>query len=225
MAQLKDDCFAFGDELIPLDVALEKLSANLSAVVGTETVALSAAVGRVLAADLIAGRDVPAHDNSAVDGYAVYFDDLSADSDTRLKVTGRITAGHPLDRAARPGEALRIFTGAPMPGSSDGGPDTIFMQEDATVDGDEVILPAGLKRGSNRRFRGEDVGAGQVILTSGQRLRPQEVGLAASVGVAGLTVFTPLRVAVFSTGDEIRDPSGDAPDGCVFDANRFTVMG
>jgi len=221
MTQLKDDCFAFSDGLMPLAEALDKMSATIAPVVGTESVPLTAAVGRIMAEDLVSGRDVPPHDNSAVDGYAAFFDDLDPNADTRLKVGGVIAAGHPLDRPAEHGEALRIFTGAAMPD----GPDTIFMQEDVQVDGDVVILPPGIKRGSNRRSRGEDIGTGDAILTVGQRLRPQEVGLAASVGVNELTVFKRLRAAVFSTGDEIRDPSGESPAGCVFDANRFSVMG
>lgn len=221
MTQLKDDCFAFSDGLMPLGEALEKLSENIVPVAGAESVPLIDAVGRIAAEDLVSGRDVPPHDNSAVDGYAVFFDDLEPQAETRLRVGGLIAAGHPLERPPKRGEALRIFTGAAMPD----GPDTVFMQEDVRLDGDDAILPHGLKRGSNRRSRGEDIGAGDTILTVGQRLRPQEVGLAASVGVNELTVFKRLRAAVFSTGDEIRDPSVEAPPGCVFDANRFSVMG
>ena len=115
MAQLKDDCFAFGGELMPLADALEQLKARVGTVMGTETVALRDAVGRILAEDLIASRDVPPLDNSAVDGYAVYSGDLEAGGDTRLPVTGRIAAGHPLGHPAERGQAYRIFTGAPMP--------------------------------------------------------------------------------------------------------------
>ncbi|MCP5367636.1 MAG: molybdopterin molybdotransferase MoeA [Hyphomicrobiales bacterium] len=221
MTQLKDDCFAYGDELTPLDRALDLLADRVGRVVGTETVPLAEALFRTIAEDVVAPRDVPPHDNSAVDGYAVFFDDLDADDETRLPVTARIAAGHPLDRPARRGEALRIFTGAPLPQ----GPDTVFMQEDCEVDGDTVVLKPGIKRGANRRFRAEDVREGAVIVADGTFLRPQEIGVAASVGRHSLCVYEPLRVAVFSTGDEIRDPSGDAPPGCVFDANRFTIMG
>ncbi|MEQ8665654.1 MAG: molybdopterin molybdotransferase MoeA [Rhodospirillales bacterium] len=232
MAQLKDDCFAFGDALTPLDEALDLLRDKVRA--GAEPrpvidVAVDDALCRILAKDIVATRAVPPHDNSAVDGYAVYFDDLSPDGDTRLPVNGRVAAGHPLDKPAVRGEAVRIFTGAPMPVGSDGtqasGPDTVFMDEDATVEGDTVVLPAGLKRGSNRRDAGEDIKAGETILARGTHLRPQELGLAASVGLSRLPVYAPLRAAVFSTGDEVRDPADDAPEGCVFDANRYTVKG
>ncbi len=219
MAQLKDDCFAFGGELMPLEDALADLSARIGPVMRPEQVSLAAALGRIMSQDIVAERDVPPHDNSAVDGYAVYFDDLDPDGDTRLAVTGRIAAGHPLGRDAKRGQALRIFTGAPMPA----GPDTIFMEEDCAVDGDEVILPAGLKRGSNRRHAGEDVEKGAVIIRAGQRLRAQEIGLLASVGLSEVSVYERLRVAVFSTGDEVRDPGDEAPDGTIYDANRYAI--
>ncbi|MBL6931539.1 MAG: molybdopterin molybdotransferase MoeA [Rhodospirillales bacterium] len=221
MPPLKDDCFAHADELTPLDVALDQLETTLEPVAGIEKVSLGEALSRILAEDVRSDRDVPPHDNSAVDGYAVFYDDLSCDEDTRLPLGGRIAAGHPLGHATKRGEAYRIFTGAPMPD----GPDTVFMQEDVRVEGDDVIFPFGIKQGANRRFKAEDVSDGSVILARGKRLRPQEIGLAASVGRSELAVYKKLRVAVFSTGDEVRDPSDDAPAGCIYDANRFTVMG
>ena len=220
MAQLKDDCFAGPGELIPLETALDDLSERLNVVAGTHTVALVDALSLFLAEDIIAGRNVPPRDNSAVDGYAVNFDDLAPDGETRMAVGGRIAAGHPLQGAAERGLAYRIFTGAPMPD----GFDTIFMQEDVQIDGDHVVLPPGLKAGSNRRFKGEDITAGAVVVAAGRRLRPQDLGVIASVGIDHVLAYKPLRAAVFSTGDEIRDPAGEAPDGCVFDANRFTVI-
>ena len=220
MAQLKDDCFAFGGELMPVTDALALLRERVTMVVDPEIVGLRLALGRILSADIIADRSVPPHDNSAVDGYAVFFEDLNADGDTRIPVTGRVAAGHPLDRPARRREAVRIFTGAPMPD----GMETVFMEEDCEADGNDVILPAGLKQGANRRKKGEDIEQGSVILKAGQRLRPQELGLAASVGFQELKVMGTLRVAVFSTGDEVCDPSDQAPEGSIFDANRYSVM-
>lgn len=224
MAQLKDDCFAFDGGLMPVDDALAILAGRVACVVGMEDVPLRQALGRILAEDVAAPRAVPPHDNSAVDGYAVYHADLNADGETRLPVAGRIAAGHPLGGPAERGKAYQIFTGAPMPAGADGGPDTVFMAEDAAVAGDVVVLPKGLKKGSNRRFAGEDVKQGAVILRAGQRLRAQEIGLAASVGRGRLCVWQKLRAAVFSTGDEVRDPAEGAPEGCIFDANRYTVM-
>lgn len=225
MAQLKDDCFAFAGGLMPLPRALETLMTRVAPVAESETVGLADALGRVLARDIVAPRDVPPHDNSAVDGYAVYSGDLDPQGETRLPVTGRVAAGHPLGRPARRGEAVRIFTGAPIPAGADGGPDTVYMEEDVRAEGDGAFFPPGLKRGANLRHRGEDVRVGTTVLAQGRRLRPQDLGVAASVGHASLPVFRRLKAAVFSTGDEVRDPSSEAPEGCIFDANRFAIMG
>lgn len=215
-----DDCFAMGSELMPLDKALAILRLRVSPIAEPEWVPLTGALGRVLAEDIVAETDVPPHDNVAVDGYAAFFEDLNPDGETRLPVTGRVAAGHPLQRPARRGEALRVFTGAPMPE----GPDTVFFEEDCTEAAGTVCLPDGIKQGANRRFRGEDVKAGTTIVPAGRRLRAQEIGLAASVGRQRLSVRRALRVAVFSTGDEIRDPGAPATPGCIYDANRYAVM-
>ena len=164
--------------------------------------ALEGADGRVLARTLRAPLDLPPFDNSAVDGYAVAFADLSADGTTTLPVAGRLTAGHGAGHVAAEGSAVRIFTGAPMPA----GTDTVFMQEDVELRDGCVVLPAGLERGDNRRPRGEDIGAGSVALAAGRRLRPHDIALAAALGCERLTVRRPLKVAIFSTGDEIVSP-------------------
>ena len=221
MAQLSDDCFAFGGELMTAGEALELLDARLAPVVEAETVALKAARGRILAEDLVAPLSVPPHDNAAVDGYAVYFDDLDPGGETRLALGERIAAGQVAARATPRGQAVRIFTGAPMPQ----GPDTVLMQEDCTLEGTAVTVPPGIKRGANRRRAGEDVEAGTTILAAGRRLRAQDIGLAASVGQATLSVHRALRVALFSTGDEIREVSEALPPGCVYDANRYVIAG
>ena len=220
MAQLSDDCFAFGGDLMSMTAALELLSAKVEPVVEAETVPLRSARGRILAAPLVAPRDVPPHDNAAVDGYAVLFDDLAPGAPTVLPVAGRAAAGHPLGRAGRRGEAVRVFTGAPMPE----GLDTVLMQEDCREADGRVSIPTGIKRGANRRRAGEDVTAGSAVLRAGQRLRAQEVGLAAALGVTRLSVFKPLRVAVFSTGDEVRDPGAELPPGSIYDANRYVLQ-
>ncbi len=225
MAQLSDDCFAFGGPLIGLDEALKRLSERTEAVTGIEKVLLTAARGRVLAEDIVAPRDVPPHDNSAVDGYALYFDDLVPGAETVLPVVGRAAAGHPLDGVQKRETAVRIFTGAPMPGGEAGdGPDTVMMQEDCVEKDGFVHVPPGIKRGANRRKRGEDITAGAVILRAGRRLRPQDVGLAASIGLTAVPARMALRVALFSTGDEIREPGTPAPAGTVYDANRFSLL-
>ena len=221
MAQLSDDCFAHGSTLMTTAQARALIDEKITAVTGTETVRLVDGLGRVLAEDLTAPADVPAHDNSAVDGYAVFFEDLNPHDETVLPVTGRATAGHPLGRAAWRGEAIRIFTGARMPE----GPDTVMMQEDCRLDGDRVAIRPGIKRGANRRARGEDIQAGTRVLATGTRLRPQDLGLAASIGRQSLSVSRPLRLALFSTGDELREPGTPLDPGCIYDSNRFTVTG
>ena len=220
MVQLDNDCFAFGGPMMAVEPALALLAGRVGPVTATETVPLTAALGRVLAADLVAPFNVPPHDNAAVDGYAVFFDDLAADTPTLLPVTARVAAGQWLGRPAVRGEVVRIFTGAPMPT----GMDTVFMQEDCRSDGATVTLPAGIRRGVNRRLAGEDVREGSVVLAAGRRLRPEDIALAASLGHAVLEVRCRLRVAVFSTGDELRQPGQVLEPGAVYDANRFALI-
>lgn len=221
MVQLTDDCFAHGGRLMRTDEALAMLAERLDRVTDTQKVPLYAAIGRILAEDIVAEHAIPPTDNSAVDGYAVYFDDLDPDGDTRLPITGRAAAGElPAEDFAR-GGVLRIFTGAPMPA----GPDTVFMQEDCRLDGGDVILPKGIKRGANRRKAGEDLTAGQVALRAGQRLRPQDLGQAAATGRRAIEVSAPLKVALFSTGDELLEPGELLQPGKIFDSNRYTLQG
>jgi molybdopterin molybdotransferase len=226
MAQLSDDCFAHGGALMSVDAALALLADRVTAVAEPETVPLAEALDRILAGDLVATRNVPPHDNSAVDGYAVYFDDLDPEGETRIPVIGRAAAGHPFAGPQVPGTAVRIFTGAAMPGGAAGGagPDTVMMQEDCRLEGDMAAFRPGIKRGANRRKTGEDIAAGMTVLHGGQRLRPQDIGAAASLGLTRLAVRRPLAVAVFSTGDELREPGAEAAPGSVYDANRFTLM-
>lgn len=216
MAQLSDDCFAFGDGLLPLDDALRIIADRVRPVVGREAVALAEADGRILAADIVSGLDLPPFANSAVDGYAVRFDDLSPDRDTRLPVAGRVAAGHRVPSGPG-GVAIRIFTGAAMPT----GFDTVFMQEDVPLDGEgRAALPHGLKRGANRRLAGEDLARGGLALAAGRRLGPAEIALLAAIGVAEIEVQGRLRVALFSTGDELAGGDGPLAAGRIHDANR-----
>jgi len=223
MAQLTDDCFAHGGRLMKTAEALDLLNERLVAITRHEMVPVVRASGRILTADIIAGMDVPPHDNSAVDGYAVFFDDLNQTAETRLPVTGRIAAGHPLETSPKRGEALRIFTGAPVPGGNTPGPDTILMQEDCQEKDGTVIIPPGIQQGSNHRKQGEDIAAGSTILRQGDRLRPQDVAIATSVGLSELEVFAPLRVALFSSGDEVRDPGAPLAAGAIYDSNRYCL--
>lgn len=186
---------------VPLEAALARILADISPLVEPEQVGLDTALGRILREEVVSLIDVPGADNSAVDGYAIHAEDLAPTGETRLPVIGRAAAGHPFGGPVPRGAALRIFTGALMPP----GPDTVVMQEDCRAEGEEVLLPAGLKRGSNRRRAGEDVKAGATVLTPGLRLRPQEIGLAAAIGRRELTVARRLRVALLAAGEEPAD--------------------
>jgi molybdopterin molybdotransferase len=221
MVQLSNDCFAFAGKLLPIEEVEGLLAARVTAVREVETVGLGRAPGRVLAADLVAPVDLPPFDNSAVDGYAVRHADLNADAETRLLVVDRVTAGQIARRPVAPGEAIRIFTGAPMPPEAD----TVFMQEDCRLNGDTVVFPPGLEVGANRRLAGEDVRAGSVALAQGRRLGPQHIALAAALGVRELAVRRRVRVALFSTGDEIVEPGAERPAPALFDANRHLLAG
>ncbi len=216
MAQLSDDCFAFGGPLMSIDDAVALIAARVDVVTGIEDLPLAQADGRVLAEDVRAGIALPSFANSAVDGWAVTFADLDSAGQTRLPVRGRIAAGEPAEGIVVDGCAVRLFTGAPIPA----GADTVFMQEDVVREGDHVVLPAGLKRGANLRPVGEDVAQGALVLPAGRSLRPQDLALASAVGQATLPVRMRLRVALFSTGNELREPGTDLPVGAIYDANR-----
>ena len=219
MAQLSDDCFAFSGPLLPVDDMERLIVERVTPIAETEEVQLLAAPGRVLAHNISAPLDLPPFDNSAVDGFAVRHRDLASKGDTKLSIAGRLTAGSAASVAIAQGQAVRIFTGAPMPT----GADTVFMQEDVSVEGESIITPPGLKLGANRRLAGEDARKGAVVLPAGRRLDAQDVALAAAVGLTKLTVRRRVRVALFSTGDEIVEPGTPRPSPALYDANRYLL--
>ena len=221
MAQLTDDCFAFSGPLLPIADMERMIAERVRPVSETKSVALNAARGRVLAADVVAPLDLPPFDNSAVDGYAVRHRDLDAQGETFLAISGRLTAGSAASAPVAAGQAVRIFTGAPMPADAD----TVFMQEDVRVEGGNVVVPPGLKPGANRRLAGEDARKGSVLLPAGRRLAAQDVALAAAVGLTRLEARRRVRVALFSTGDEIVEPGAPRPDAALYDANRYLLTG
>ena len=219
MAQLSDDCFAFGSAPMPLAQAAAQLRARVAAVAETEQVVLAEAGGRVLAEDLVAAISLPPFDNSAVDGFAVRHADLQADGETALPVVARVAAGQVAPHLP-PRSAIRIFTGAPMPD----GADTVFMQEDTHLDGPTVVCPPGLKRFANSRQAGEDVAVGERALPTGRVLAPQDIALAAALGANALAVRRRLRVGVFSTGDELAAPGASLSGPKIFDSNRPMLL-
>src|SRR3954469_15544781 len=235
MAQLSDDCFAFGGPMMSVAEAVGLITTRVNAIVDLETVALVDADGRVLARDIAAPLPLPPFTNSPVDGYAVRDADLPAsaqralpldgrlpDSPRRaLPLDGRIQAGDLALAPIKAGHTAHIFTGAPMPPDAE----TVFMQEDVQVDdAGRIVLPPGLKPGANVRPAGEDIPQGHIALRAGQRLLPQHVALAAAFGLVRLDVVRRIRVAVFSTGDELASPGEPRAASQLFDSNRFMLM-
>jgi molybdopterin molybdotransferase len=219
MSECGCDAHSKGTALKSLEEALETLLWHARSIEEVERIPLGEALGRVLAESVVSPIDVPPWNNSAMDGYAVNTADLQGEVN-RLPVSQRIPAGSAGSELAR-STAARIFTGAPVPP----GADAVVIQEHCEREGDEVSLSEKPVPGENIRQAGEDIKAGQEILSAGQRLAPQHLGLAASVGVSELTVYRRLRVAIFSSGDELVMPGGSLGPGQIFNSNQFTLGG
>ena len=217
------DCCADGHEgpALKLSEALSRILAAVQPVAGVETLAVRSALGRVLAADVVSGIDVPSHTNSAMDGYAVTGADLPAEGERGFPVIGTSAAGRPFDGIVEPGQCVRIMTGAPMPA----GTDTVVMQENVVRDGDTAIIGAGQKPGQHVRQAGEDIAAGNVALDAGTLLMPAEIGILGSLGIGEVSVRRRPRVAFFSTGDELRSVGEPLGEGQIYDSNRYTIFG
>jgi molybdopterin molybdotransferase len=221
MSALGPSPLAAGDELSVAD-ARAAIAAAIRPIAGRETVPLTAALGRVLAADVISPIDVPAHDNSAMDGYAFAGAQLARDGTSAFRIAGTVYAGTPFDGPVAPGACVRIMTGAVMPA----GLDTVVPQELCRSDGATVqIEPGVIRAGENRRRRGEDLGAGKPALRAGRVLGPADLGLVASLGIGSVEAVRRLRVALFSTGDELRTLGQPLDPGCVYDSNRYSLLG
>lgn len=203
-----------------VDQARQRLLNAIQPVSGWQRLPVRSALGRVLAQDLSARFDVPAHDNSAMDGYAVGADDLTGERN-RCKLVGTASAGHPFSGVIGPRQAVRIFTGGLLPR----GADSVIIQEEALIDGDAVILPAVERIGQHVRRAGEDLAKGKLALAAGARIGPAELGLIASLGYAEVTVRRRPRVAFFATGDELSSIGRPLGPGEVYDSNRYTLFG
>ncbi|MBZ8138602.1 molybdopterin molybdenumtransferase MoeA [Rubrivivax gelatinosus] len=220
LATIAGELAGHGNEDLPLAVAQAALARLATPVAETESVPLAAALGRVLAADLVSPLDVPAHDNSAMDGYSFAGSALRGDGPTQLPVAGTALAGHGFDGPAPAAACIRIMTGAPLPA----GHDSVVPQELVSVQDGVLTIPAGAARaGQHCRRRGEDLRRGGVALAAGRRLRPSDLGLAASLGQPTLEVRRRLRVAYFSTGDELTPPGAPLAPGAIYDSNRTTL--
>ncbi|MDZ4254464.1 MAG: molybdopterin molybdotransferase MoeA, partial [Sulfuritalea sp.] len=204
---------------LPVDRARELILGLLAPVTGHERVFVRQALDRVLSDDVISPIDVPAHDNSAMDGWAVRFGDLATNEQTRLTNIGTAFAGRAFEGKVGAGEAVRIMTGAVLPQ----GVDCVVVQEVTKVEGDAVIIPPGQRQGQNLRRAGEDLQAGRPAIPAGRKLRPAEIGIVASLGLGEVSVRRRVRVAIFSTGDELCSIGTPLAEGAVYDSNRYTL--
>jgi molybdopterin molybdotransferase len=220
MSELGPSPLAAGERQISVADARATIAAALRPLRQHETLPLADALGRVLAADVISPIDVPAHDNSAMDGWAFDGAALQPEAALALSEVATVYAGAPWAGRVAVGQCVRIMTGAVMPA----GADTVVPLELARAEGPTVTVPAGVIRaGENRRRRGEDLARGRPALRAGRVLRPADLGLAASLGLTRLEVVRRLRVALFSTGDELREPGTALDEGCIYDSNRTSL--
>ena len=205
---------------MPVEQARQLIKQFLSPVTETEAIKVQDAYHRTLAADVLSPMNVPPHDYSSMDGYAVRQADLNG-SGNKLKKIGSSCAGHGFEGTVATGECVRIMTGATIPQ----GCDSVVMQEQVKVDGDTIEFGAACKRGQNIRLVGEDIQRGAVVLAQGQRINPAEMGLLASLGFAEISAYRKLKIAIFSTGDELVQPGNALAGGQIYDSNRFTLIG
>jgi molybdopterin molybdotransferase len=217
LAQTVSCIDGYDPDALHVDKARQAILACINPVSETESVSVREALGRVLAQEIVPSINVPAHDNSAMDGYAVRFSDI----EKPLKEIGTALAGKPFSGRVGAGECVRIMTGAVMPE----GTDTVVIQEIAKKDGDRIIVPTGQKHAQNVRYAGEDLQKGKPVLGAGKYLRPAELGLIASLGIGEVKVKRKLRVALFATGDELASIGTPLKEGEVYDSNRYTVHG
>ena len=205
---------------MPVEQARQLIKQFLAPVTEYATIKVQDAFHRTLAADVLSPMNVPPHDYSSMDGYAVRQADLNSDSNTLHKI-GTSFAGHAFEGIVSTGECVRIMTGATIPA----GCDSVVMQEQAKADGDEIEIGSGHKCGQNIRLVGEDICQGQVVLTRGQLIRPAEMGLLASLGFAEISVYRKLKITIFSTGDELIQPGNSLSSGQIYDSNRYSLIG
>src|SRR5258706_7706137 len=221
IAQVVSCLDGYDPEALRVDKAGAAIRACLVPVTQIETVAIRDALGRVLAQEIVPRINVPGHDNSAMDGWAVKFSDLNSEKEIQLREIGKALAGKPFQGTVGAGECVRIMTGAVMPP----GADTVVVQEACRAEGDRIAIPAGQRAGQNVRAAGEDLKAGVAVLRPGQPVRAADLGLMASLGIAEVKVLRRLRVAFFSTGDELVSIGTPLAQGQVYDSNRYTLHG
>jgi len=220
LADIASCVSGYDPNALPVAQAQDFIARLVPRIDAVESLPIRSALGRVLAHDVVSAIDVPAHDNSAMDGYALRGSDLLVDAPTALDVVGTGFAGDLAVGDVLAGQCLRIMTGAVMPA----GLDTVVPQEFVEANGGKIVIPSGIVRpGDNRRLAGEDLAAGEAVLHAGRVLRPADIGMLASLGQAEVHVRRRLRVAFFSTGNELRSVGEPLPAGCVYDSNRYTL--
>ena len=211
----------FDPKSLSADAALEQIKSGAARIKGIEKIAIREALNRILAEDIRSHINVPTGTNSAMDGYAVNSGDIPSSGSAELRVLGTAWAGKPFGGELAAGSCARIMTGAIMPD----GADTVIIQEDVQITGSGIMIDGATRKGDNVRQAGEDIAAGDLILTRGRRLNPADIGLIASLGIAEVCVVRRLRVAFFSTGDELRSIGETLSDGAIYDSNRYTLYG
>lgn len=219
MVRKPNDCFSDPSEMLSVEEARTLIAQSSLQLTTQETVSLQDSIGRILAEDVYSAINVPPANNSAVDGFAFSHRDFETTGDKEFINIGISAAGRPFDGTVKAGDCVKIFTGAVMPA----GCDTVAMIEDIILQGDRVKLPAGLKQGANCRLAGEDIQEAAKLLNKGTSLRPQELGYLASVGIGQVPVFSRLKVAVISTGDELTEPGSPLKKGGIYDSNRYIL--
>jgi molybdopterin molybdotransferase len=205
---------------MPVEQARQLIARFLAPIHGIERLSVRAALGRILGEPVVSPLDVPSHPNSAMDGYAVRHADLVS-AETRLRVAGTAFAGNPYAGDIGPGECVRIMTGGVVPAAMD----TIVMQEHVRAEGDRVVIGAGHRRGQHVRSAGEDLHRGAVALAKGRLITAADLGLVASLGIGEVSAYRKLRVAFFSTGDELVSVGQPLAAGQIYDSNRYTIYG
>ena len=205
--------------LLQVDQARKNILDSVSVIAGEETLPIREAISRVIAGDIESSINVPSHINSAMDGYAVKGGDLPLEGSKVFTIAGKILAGAPLSISIKPGECARIMTGGKIPD----GTDTVIMQENVKVSGNTITVKTGNKAGQNVRQAGEDLAIGEIVFHKGKKLTAADVGMLASMGKASVSVYRKLRVAFFSTGDELRSVGEELGDGQIYDSNRYTI--
>ena len=207
--------------LLTVTEAQARILEGVTPVTAAETLPVREALGRVLAEDIVSPIDVPSHTNSAMDGYAVCAADLPDDGVREFPVPGTSWAGRPWLMPIEPGQAVQIMTGGMMPE----GADTVVIQEQVEREGDNVRIGGGHRHGQNVRAAGEDLAAGQQVFTAGKQLTSADIGVLASLGLGEVCVYRRLKVAFFSTGDELRSVGQPLGPGEIYDSNRYTLYG